>query len=247
MATDYRVQLPHFQGPFDLLLFFIQRDELDIHDIPIFQLTTDFLAYVHQLEEMDIDVASEFILVASTLMRIKAKMLIPRRELDEVGNEIDPREELVQRILEYKMYKETLEEFKKRESDRSSRHQRLNLKREVTSIGNIALIDVELESLSLYKLMKTYGRLLEKYEDRNRIITHKVAKYTWTISGTKKDLKKQLSEYSGKVNFTTIFEHCQNRLHTIFYFLSILELAQSGGLRIHVGESYNSLWIENID
>ena len=87
----YSIKLPQFEGPFDLLLFFIERDELDIYDIPIFKLTGDFLTYLHQMERLDIELASEFILVAATLMRIKAKMLLPRKEIDPVtGAEIDP-------------------------------------------------------------------------------------------------------------------------------------------------------------
>ena len=87
MDATYNIKLPQFEGPFDLLLFFIQRDELDIYDIPITRITNDFLSYIHQLEEMNIEVASEFILVAATLMRIKAKMLLPRPVLDEEGND----------------------------------------------------------------------------------------------------------------------------------------------------------------
>jgi len=103
--AGYTIKLPQFEGPFDLLLFFIERDELDIYDIPISEVTNDFLAYMHQAQRMDIDLASEFVLVAATLCRIKAKMLIPRKPVDEEGNEIDPREELVSRLLEYKRYK----------------------------------------------------------------------------------------------------------------------------------------------
>ena len=108
---QYSIKIDHFEGPFDLLLFFIERDELDIHDIQIHKITGDFLAYIQQLEKLNIDVASEFILVAATLMRIKAKMLIPRKEIDEEGNEIDPREELARKLLEYKQYKEIIDEF----------------------------------------------------------------------------------------------------------------------------------------
>jgi len=115
----YKIKIQQFEGPFDLLLFFIERDELEIMDIPIATITEDFLAYIRELESLNIDVASEFILVAATLMRIKAKMLIPRKELDEEGNEIDPREELAQRLLEYKRYKEILEEMRAHEDLRS--------------------------------------------------------------------------------------------------------------------------------
>ncbi|MEY4150045.1 MAG: hypothetical protein RL555_649, partial [Bacteroidota bacterium] len=93
--NSYQIRLPQFEGPFDLLLFFIERDELDIYNIPITRITNDFLDYIHQQEELNVELSSEFILFISTLMRIKAKMLLPRKELDENGNEIDPREELV--------------------------------------------------------------------------------------------------------------------------------------------------------
>src|SRR6266581_1561204 len=108
---QFEVRLPLFEGPFDLLLFFIERDELDINDIPISKITGDFLEYLHRLETLNIEIASEFILVAATLMRIKAKMLLPRPELDEQGHEIDPRQDLIQRLLLYKQYKEACLDF----------------------------------------------------------------------------------------------------------------------------------------
>ena len=101
MNTEtYQIKLPQFEGPFDLLLFFIERDELDIYNIPINKITTDFLNYIHTQDNVNIELSSEFILFVSTLMRIKAKMLLPRKDLDASGNEIDPRQELVDKILE---------------------------------------------------------------------------------------------------------------------------------------------------
>ncbi|MFT5766171.1 MAG: segregation and condensation protein A, partial [Saprospiraceae bacterium] len=135
MDAGYNIVLPQFEGPFDLLLFFIERDELDINDIPISKITNDFLSYIQQLESLDIDLASEFILVAATLMRIKAKMLIPRKPVDEEGNEIDPREELVARLMEYKRYKSILEEMRTLEEDRSFRSPRGNTAKELKKIA----------------------------------------------------------------------------------------------------------------
>src|SRR6202161_2784006 len=107
MNTEiYQIKLPQFEGPFDLLLFFIERDELDIYNVPINKIIQDFLHFIHDQENQDIELSSEFILFVSTLMRIKAKMLLPRKELDEQGNEIDPRQELIDKLLEYKRYKE---------------------------------------------------------------------------------------------------------------------------------------------
>ena len=99
---SFEIKLPLFEGPFDLMLFFIERDELDVYDIPISKITNDFLDYIHHLEKMEIEVASDFILFAATLMKIKSRMLLPRPELNEKGEEIDPREELVRNLLEYK-------------------------------------------------------------------------------------------------------------------------------------------------
>ena len=112
-ASTYTIKLPQFEGPFDLLLFFIERDELDIYNIPIAKITDDFLAYIRHMEAMNIDLASEFILVAATLCRIKARLLIPRKPVDEEGNEIDPRDPLVERLLEYKRYKSVLDDLRK--------------------------------------------------------------------------------------------------------------------------------------
>src|SRR3954462_6796806 len=120
----YKIHLPQFEGPFDLLLFFIERDEIDIHNIPISDITNDFLAYIHQFNELNIELASEFILVAATLMRIKAKMLLPRPELDEQGNEVDPRKDLVERLLLYKQYKESCEELRVSEDHRGMKGSR---------------------------------------------------------------------------------------------------------------------------
>ena len=99
-TSSYHIHLPQFEGPFDLLLFFIERDELDIYNIPITRIIQDFLGFIRTSEESNIELSSEFILFVSTLMRIKAKMLLPRKELDEHGNEIDPRRELVDKILD---------------------------------------------------------------------------------------------------------------------------------------------------
>jgi segregation and condensation protein A len=166
--STYTIRINAFEGPFDLLLFFIERDELDIYDIPIAKITDDFLAYVHTMENLNIDLASEFILVAATLMRIKAKMLIPRKEVDEQGNEIDPREELIQRLLEYKAYKEATDELRNREEARSMAFPRGNIEVELGALAEEALADAELESLTLYKLLQAFKRVMERFEEAKR-------------------------------------------------------------------------------
>src|SRR5690606_20116422 len=122
-STNYEIKLAQFEGPFDLLLFFIERDELNIHDIPISKITDDFLAYIQHMQALNIELASEFIFVAATLMRIKAKMLLPRPDLDENENEIDLKKELVQKLVLYKQFKEVSENFKTLEDSRMQLHE----------------------------------------------------------------------------------------------------------------------------
>ena len=238
----YNIKLPQFEGPFDLLLFFIERDELDIYNIPIAKITDDFLAYFKQMESMNIDLASEFILVASTLMRIKAKLLIPRKEVDEEGNEIDPREELVTRLLEYKRYKSVLEDMRQLEGDRSKKQGRGNASTELKKIAEAALVDVELESLTLFKLMKTFERVMERYEDRNKKVLHTVIRYNYTVKQQKQYLLDVAKQHQ-KSDFHTIFGICENRIHAIFTFLALLELLQLQELGILPGEGTNNFWI----
>src|SRR5690606_24891763 len=111
-VENFSIKLPVFEGPFDLLLFFIERDELDIHNIPIAKITDDFLQYIHEMNSLNMELASEFIFVAATLMRIKAKMLLPRIEVDEAGNEIDLKQNLIRKLIEYRRFKLVKEEYK---------------------------------------------------------------------------------------------------------------------------------------
>lgn len=242
-ATTYTIKLAQFEGPFDLLLFFIERDELDIYNIPISKITDDFLAYIRQMEALNIDLASEFILVAATLMRIKAKLLIPRKPVDEEGNEIDPREELVQRLLEYKRYKSVLEEMRQMEEKRSKQEDRGNISKELKVIAQKALVDVELESLSLFKILKTFEKVMERYEDENRKKkVHTVVDYNYTIQGQQQFILSKIKK-GVKTGFKNIFGECENRVHAIVTFLGMLELLNLDKLKIVQGEGINNFWL----
>src|SRR5450432_115063 len=137
-TENYQISLPQFEGPFDLLLFFIERDELDIYNIPITKITNEFLEFIHKSEALNIELSSEFILFISTLMRIKAKMLLPRKELDEQGQEIDPRMELINKVLEYKRFKEASAQMAEMEALRMLMVRRGNLHKELSNIGEEA-------------------------------------------------------------------------------------------------------------
>ncbi|MEE9437924.1 MAG: segregation/condensation protein A [Saprospiraceae bacterium] len=239
---SYTIKIQQFEGPFDLLLFFIERDELDINDIPIATITDDFLAYIKALEKMNIDVASEFILVAATLMRIKARLLIPRKELNELGNEIDPREELTQRLLEYKKYKDILDQMRQMEQDQSLKFDRGNVSSELRKIASKALVDVELESLTLYKLLNTFKRMMEDQEARSSRTIHRIVKYNYTISEQQAYIFDKLKKVN-KLNFVNLFIKLENRIHAIITFLSLLELLNQQTVVVTQGEGVNNFWI----
>jgi segregation and condensation protein A len=241
--STYTIRINAFEGPFDLLLFFIERDELDIYDIPIAKITDDFLAYVHTMENLNIDLASEFILVAATLMRIKAKMLIPRKEVDEQGNEIDPREELIQRLLEYKSYKEATDELRIREEARSMAFPRGNIEVELKSLAEEALADAELESLTLYKLLQAFKRVMERFEDAKRHPVHTIIQYNYTVQEEQTLIINKMV-FKPRLDFIDVFSDCESRIHAIVTFLALLEMINNQVVRILAGEGINNFWIE---
>ncbi|HQV65189.1 MAG: segregation/condensation protein A [Saprospiraceae bacterium] len=239
---SYTIKTQHFEGPFDLLLFFIERDELDINDIPIAQITNDFLDYIRHLEALDIDVASEFILVAATLMRIKAKMLIPRKEIDEEGNEIDPREELAQKLIEYRKYKSIIDEMSALEENRHFRHSRGNVSAELKEIAEKALVDIELESLNLYKLLQTFQQLMKRYEDDLNKPKHQIVKFEYTIEDQQNYILNQLKREK-KVKFQDVFLKLENRIQAIVTFIALLELLNLQTVNLVQGEGVNNFWL----
>ncbi|MBR06306.1 MAG: chromosome segregation protein ScpA [Rickettsiales bacterium] len=247
-SNTYEIKLPLFEGPFDLLLFFIERDELDIYDIPIAKVTADFLDYIHQLENMNVEVASEFILVAATLMRIKAKMLLPRPVLDEEGNEIDPREELVKHLLEYKRYKSVIAQLNKLESDRLDREKRGNLMKEIKKLSQSIDVEAEMQDLDLYKLMKVYQKVLKRYEFEKSKPTHQVVQYPYTISGQKDYVLGLLRRSDNqRISFSKMVEEKPEKILVIYNFLAILELLQLNIITLHIGEGFNNFWVEELD
>ena len=241
--ASYQIKLPQFEGPFDLLLFFIERDELDIYNIPITRIINDFLEYIHGQESLNIELSSEFILFISTLMRVKAKMLLPRKELDVHGNEIDPRQELIDKILEYKKYKEAAAQMAEMEAERMLMIRRGNIQKELATIGEEAGEGTEIQAITLFKLMKAFERVMQKYEERFNKPVHTVVRYNYTMEGTKADMIS-IAQSERTLSFEKIFDKVENRVHAIFIFLSLLELVQQKFLKMITGEGRNNFIIE---
>lgn len=240
---SYQIKLPQFEGPFDLLLFFIERDELDIYNIPITKIINDFLNYIHGQESLNIELSSEFILFISTLMRIKAKMLLPRKELDAEGNEIDPRQELVDKILEYKKFKEASAQMAEMEAERMLMVKRGNIQKELSQIGEESGEGTEIQAITLFKLMKAFEKVMIKLHDRVNKPIHTVVQYSYSMEGSR-DAMLSLAQEEKTVSFERIFDECENRVHAIFIFLSLLELVQQKFLKIIIGGGRNNFIIE---
>ncbi|MCC6385312.1 MAG: segregation/condensation protein A [Bacteroidia bacterium] len=242
--NQFEIKLDQFEGPFDLLLFFIERDELDIMNIPISRITNDFLNFIHEAESMNIELAGEFILVASTLMRIKAKMLLPRVEKDEQGNEIDPRADLVSKLLEYKQFKEATEQFRQLETDREKMVGRGNIARELTKITLFAdgsNYNAELKNLTLFRLMTTFEKVMERFKHQEDL-KHTIVEYPFTLEEEQTRVA-DLVKLKGKVSFDDMFEHCRTRIHAVYVFLSILDLIQARLVVLLMSEGFNNFYL----
>jgi segregation and condensation protein A len=241
-SENFEVKLPLFEGPFDLLLFFIERDELDIYDIPISKITGDFLEYLHHLEQLNVDVASEFILVAATLMRIKSKMLLPRPQVDELGNEIDPRDELVKHLLEYKKYKSVIDSFHQMEETELMKEKRGNLMKELKVLAESSNVEAELQDVTIYKLMTVFEKVLKRADAAKNKPVHQIIQYPYTVEEQKVFLLQEVASKE-RISFVEIVESFKTRIALIFNFLAILDLLAVGKLSIQVGEGYNNFWI----
>jgi segregation and condensation protein A len=239
----FEIKLPQFEGPFDLLLFFIERDELDIQDIPIARITDDFLNYLDHLNALNIELASEFIFVAATLMRIKAKMLLPRPELDELGNEIDLKAELLTKLLEYRRFKQVAEELRLLETERFKQEKRGNIIADQQLIADENEPGEELVSFDLYKLMLAYERAIKRFEARSSAPVHTVLQYPYTIENQKK-LIADLISLNKNLDFKELLKLSDNKIHFVYNFLAMLEMLQQQLISIQTGFGFNDFSVE---
>lgn len=240
--NDFAIRLPQFEGPFDLLLFFIERDELDIHDIPIAKITDDFLHYIHQMTVLNMELASEFIFVAATLMRVKAKMLLPRHNTGEEENELDTREGLIRKLIEYKKFKQLCDELRPFEDERFKQEKRGNIKADLEQVEKVVTPGEELSEINLYKLMLVYSRVMRQFMTRTEKVTHTVVQYPYTIEKQKEAIANLL-RINQRMDFKSIASSSENKVHFVYNFLAVLEMLQQEMIDIQVGLGFNNFWI----
>ena len=214
----HKVEIDQFQGPLDLLLYFIRRDEIDINDIPIAKITAEYLQIVEDMKSMNLSVAGEFILMAATLMRIKSKMLLPRPDLDDLGEPIDPRTELVQQLIEYKKYKDIADNLSEKWEALSYQHER-----SVTqSIDDIEEEINYLKEISVFELAKHFKEVMDRAPETN---PYEVDLNTLDLSDKKQFI---LSSFDGRgiLSFEHLLKSCKSKLEVVITFIALLDLVQ---------------------
>ncbi len=217
MATPYKIQIPMYEGPLDLLLDLIRKQEMDIHNIPIAKITGQYLEYLHKLDELDIDISADFIYMATTLILIKSKMLLPPDPLAGPEEQQDPRAELVHRLVEHEKFKNAAQLL----------HQKQQIEEHVWSRPDRSLYegeDVEGEIVvSLVDLVKVFQEVLERRKEVSKI---ELSHDQFTVAQMMDQLRKQLIASEDGVRLVAFFEACPSRNAMIVAFLAVLEMVR---------------------
>lgn len=236
--NGFKVSLPDFQGPLDLLLFFIRRDELDIYNIPIAHITKEFLDYIHLMQMLDLELAGEFIVMAATLMQIKARMLLPRISEEESDDEIDPRAELTRRLIEYKRYKEASEGLMERELEQRQRYFRALFKYDVRS-HDPDEDDPSLRDLTLFHLIKAFQHALENIPKK---VTHEIVEFPYTIEHQGLHLMNFFGTRN-QYNFLEVAAGMEDKMQMVVTFIALLELIRAHRVGIIINSQFNDFTI----
>ncbi|GGG17105.1 segregation and condensation protein A [Lysinibacillus alkalisoli] len=239
---SYEVKIDAFSGPLDLLLHLIQRLEIDIYDIPVAEITAQYMNHIHAMQVLELDEASEYLVMAATLLAIKSRMLLPihENELDEAFvEEVDPREELVQRLIEYKKYKEAANHLEQREVEQGYQYTRpladlsMYMKDE-----QLALFDTD---ANVYDMLAAFQKMLARRKWQKPLST-RVARQEIAIKDRMTAVFVQLQQRGGKANFSDLFED-GSKPSLIATFLSILELMRQQVIIVQQQHNFDELWI----
>ena len=239
------VKLQNFEGPLDLLLHLIEKNKVDIYDIPIVEITAQYLDYIKAMETEDMNVMSEFLVMAATLLEIKCRMLLPR-EVDEEGEEIDPRAELVQKLLEYKMYKYMSYELKDRQVDAArTLFREKNLPKEVADYRPPVDMKELLGDADLAKLQSLFKMVMKRQEDKIDPVRSnfgKIEKDEVDLDA-KTDYVEQFLENHQTFSFKELLEKQRSKMEIIVTFLVILELMKMGKISIVQENTFDDIMI----
>lgn len=242
------IKIDNFEGPFDLLLHLIKKNQMDIYDIKIYDITSQYLEYLNAMKEMDLEIASEFIVIAATLLEIKSKLLLPKpkSEQEEEGN--DPRAELVAKLLEYKKYKQVAQFLKQRETDTGVIYTK---KPEIIEDirKNEDFQENLFKNMDMLKLYNLYAKLMEMYLNKSNIenkFSREIPVDKYKIEDKMENIVSILSKKDRMV-FSNIRERCENKIEVVVTFLALLELIKLRSIRIVQQSNFREIYIERIN
>lgn len=234
---EYKIMINEFEGPMDLLLHLIKKSDIDIFDIELDQITTQYLDYLHAMQEMDLNIASEYLIMAAELIELKSGMLLPKPEVESDEYEEDPRENLIQRLLAYKQYKEVTSDFRVLEEDRKQYHTKevSDLREYATNDNEVHIGDVSLEDLT---------KALQNFLNRKALdkpLNTKITKKEYSVTVRSQEIKKILKNKK-KINFEELFD-VYSKEYVVVTFLSILDLARKQELKIVQDNNFEQILI----
>lgn len=250
IAVEFRVDLPSFSGPLDLLLHLVKKQEVSVHEIKISKILEDYLGYVNTLESLDLNNIGEFLVMASTLMEIKSQELLPKQSLD-LSEELDPRDELIQQLLEYRRYRELMRRLENEGKKREQLVSRGQFGADRKAIQDMAHEKYEreldesmdLEDLDVWFLLKAYARLLEETDFGK----------TYSVESEKKPLSAYIEELvhaletAKKLNFEDAFDRSEGKPGLIGTFMAILELMKQGIVKAVQEELFSVIWLYYVE
>ncbi|MFD2445912.1 segregation/condensation protein A [Bacillus sp. CGMCC 1.16607] len=246
---QYNVKIDSFEGPLDLLLHLINRLEIDIYDIPVSEITEQYLIYIQTMKELHLDVASEFLVMAATLLAIKSKMLLPKHEEElpeeelEFPFEADPRDELVERLIEYRKYKEAAQDLKSLEEERS-----LMFSKPPSDLSELAK-DIQVEkvdvNVSIYDMLGAFQKLMRRKKLQKPLST-KIARQEISIEIRMKEILEELRNIKGRKSFFELFPFPQKE-HIVVSFLAILELMKRQEIQIEQEQNFAEIFVMSLE
>ena len=244
---DMTIKLQVFEGPLDLLLYLIEKNKVNIYDIPIVEITSQYMEYVAEMKRRDLDVLSEFLVMAATLIDIKSKMLLPRTEKEEEEEE-DPRAELVQQLLEYKMYKCMAYELKDRQMDAERiMFKQPTIPKEVLAYEEPLDLDELVSDVTLKKLNDIFQNIMKKQADKIDKVRSKFGKIEKEEVSLEDKMDYLTNDATTHKNFSfrNLLESSSGKIEVIVTFLAILELMKMGRINISQEHIFDDILIES--
>lgn len=247
-SLDIKLQV--FEGPLDLLLHLIDKNKINIYDIPIVSITEQYLQYLRSMQELNMDIMSEFLVMAATLIQIKAKMLLPKEEKEEEEEEGDPREELVKRLLEYKMYQYAAEELKELQVDASKMlYKQPTIPKEVLVYEEPIDLKELVDGLTLTKLHEIFQSVMKRQKEKIDPIRSrfgKIEKEEISVEEKMETIREQMRGLS-RIRFRALLEVQASKVQVVVTFLAILELMKMGSLIVRQEQLFGDIILDSLE